>query len=138
MKRRAYRVTNPFPPSTSTPTTLSTPRFPPSSELPCGARLYRTGGPSGAAPSPHGTESQSPQPNRPKVLRQPTTQHSTISLSTPLMYSCVRTLGLVSSFGSVLLIFCRKNYNFLLLGLLFLFILRLLYFFFLRSFSPHQ
>lgn len=35
------------------------------------------------------------------------------------MYSRVRTLGLVSSFGSVLLIFCWKNY-FLLLGLLFL------------------
>lgn len=35
------------------------------------------------------------------------------------MYSCVRTLGLVSSFGSVLLIFCWMNY-FLLLGLLFL------------------
>lgn len=46
------------------------------------------------------------------------------------MYSRVRTLGLVSSFGSVLLIFCWKNY-FLLLGLLFLIFCLLFLFLFL-------
>lgn len=39
-----------------------------------------------------------PPPPRPEVLRHPSTQHSTISLSTPRYVSRVRTLGLVFSF----------------------------------------
>uniref|UniRef100_A0A7N8X5T3 Uncharacterized protein n=1 Tax=Mastacembelus armatus TaxID=205130 RepID=A0A7N8X5T3_9TELE len=52
------------------------------------------------------------------------------------MYFRVRTLGLVSSFGSVLLIFCWMN-NFLLLGLLFL-IFCLFFFFSLFLIFPNK
>lgn len=62
-------------------------------------------GPSGAALSssplpaePRATQQPSTSPTCPEVLRRPSTQHSTIPLLTPRYVSCVRTLGLVSSF----------------------------------------
>lgn len=79
----------------------------------------------------HQTPSTSPTP-RPRGSQA--AQHSTISLSIPLyvMYSRVRTLGVVSSFGSVLLILCWMN--FLLLGLLFQFFFVFYYFILFHTF----
>ena len=80
--------------------------------------------PSFFLPPPQGTESHptpstSPTPRPPRFSGSPALSIPQFHCRSLFMYSRVRTLGLVSSFGSVLLIFRWKNY-FLLLGLLFL------------------
>lgn len=59
-------------------------------------------------PAPDGTESHS--------QGSQAAHHSAFynfTVNSPFMYTCVRTLGLVSSFGSVLLIFCWMNSEFI-------------------------
>lgn len=59
-------------------------------------------------PAPDGTESHS--------QGSQAAHHSAFhnfTVNAPFMYTCVRTLGLVSSFGSVLLIFCWMNSEFI-------------------------
>uniref|UniRef100_A0A8K9V138 Acidic leucine-rich nuclear phosphoprotein 32 family member n=1 Tax=Oncorhynchus mykiss TaxID=8022 RepID=A0A8K9V138_ONCMY len=82
--------------STLTPThTLPTPRLSPSFEPPCGERLYRTGGSSGAASAPWNREPSS----RSAPLRIPLF-HCQLPL---YVYLCEDFgTGTVSSFGSVL------------------------------------
>lgn len=63
----------------------------------------------------HLTPHPYPTPPSPVVLRQPSTQHSTISLSTPPPSLCIPVWGLWDwyvVFGSVLLIFCWMNFFF--------------------------
>lgn len=112
-----------------------------------GARLYRMGGPSGAAtpfffPSPpyHGTESHptpstSPTPTAQRFSGSPALSIPQFHCRSLFMYSRVRTLGLVSSFGSVLLIFrwmnnffCCWVYYFSILLSFIIFVLFLLFF----------
>lgn len=122
--------------------------YPPSSELFYGARLYRMGGPSGAAPPPfsffvfsppmelRATQHPPPHPTHgPEVLRQPTTQHSTISLSTPLYVFPCEDFGTgiqfwVCAFNILL------NELFLFMGLLFLFFFVFIIIFFCSLFFP--
>lgn len=110
--------------------------YPPSSELFYGARLYRMGGPSGAAPlfslmelraTPPAQQPHLTQPTAPRFSGSPPLSIPQFHCQSLFMYSRVRTLGLVSSFGSVLLIFCWMNY-FLLLGLFSFFCLSVPYF----------
>lgn len=83
------------------------------------------------------TQHPPPHPN-PRPRGSQAARHSAFhnfTVKSLFMYSRVRTLGLVSSFGSVLLIFCWMKY-FLLLGLLFLILCILFFIFFRPLLSP--
>merc|ERR550519_1646317 len=127
MKMRAYRVTDPLPPHF--PNNLHL-KHPPSSssshQLPsllhvsppalssfCGAKLYRTGGRSGAAlphthtpftmdprakPPPHRFLPHLTQPKASRLSGSPPLSIPQFHCQSSFMYSLVRTLGLVSSF----------------------------------------
>lgn len=154
LKTRAYRVTLPPPtnPNVHPPTTRTAfviHVYPPSSELFLWGKTVPDGWAKWSCPpppppllffSPHWNW----EPPNTLHLTHPTAPRFSGSpaLSIPqfhcrplFMYSRVRTLGLVSSFGSVLLIFCWMNY-FLLLGLLFLIFCLYFYFFFCSLFFP--
>uniref|UniRef100_A0A4W5NKJ7 Acidic leucine-rich nuclear phosphoprotein 32 family member n=1 Tax=Hucho hucho TaxID=62062 RepID=A0A4W5NKJ7_9TELE len=91
--------------STLTPThTLPTPHLSPSFEPLCGERLYRKGGSSGAASAPWNREPSSRR--APLLIPQ---FHCQLPL---YVYLCEDFgTGTLSSFGSVLLIFCWMNYE---------------------------